>query len=147
MLFRSVGQHGGFYSAGPHGGGMFVGGGSYKSTSNYYNIGFDDVKKTSYNNLYQDISSNPESLIILNKFKSNRNTQTTLNIIGGVLATVGFVTLYNKTKDWDGESVPKPNLTLPIVSIGSGFALFGIGGIISNEKPKLLREAIDIYNR
>lgn len=126
----------------------FYGGMGYKRIHNYYNIGFDELKKANYKNLNLDLADNMESMLHLNKYKSLRNTETGLYIAGGALTVLGFATLIHKTKDWDGtDAMPEPNVTANLVVIFSGVLCAGSGGIFHLSKPKHLRKAIEVYNR
>lgn len=127
--------------------GKYTGGMSTTNIKNYYNKGFGDLKKANYQNLSLDLADNPESMIYINKYKSKRDVQTVLCLVGGVSIIAGFATLINKTKAWD-ESVlhPKPNVTGSFVAIGLGAASFWVSYFIELSKPAHLRSAIDKYN-
>ena len=49
--------------------GMFAGGMANSSIKNYYNKGFDDLKKANFQNLSLDLADNPASMFYLDKFK------------------------------------------------------------------------------
>ena len=128
--------------------GTISGGISTTIIKNYYNIGFGPLKKADYTNLSLDLASNPESMLHLEKYKSVKNTQTILFVVGGVTLIGGIATLINKTKDWDGtDATPEPNVTANIISIGIGTGCFWASYFISFSKPKHLRNAIMTYNR
>ena len=128
--------------------GTYSGGLGTVSIINYYNIGFGDLKKANYQNLTIDLADNPESLIYLEKYKSIKDKQKLLYIVGGAAIIGGFATLINKTKDWDGtDSEPEPNVTGNIVVIGIGAGCFWVSYFMSFSKPKYLRKAIDEYNK
>lgn len=127
--------------------GMYSGGMATRNIKNYYNKEFGDLKKANYQNLSLDLSDNPESMIYLNKYKTTRDAQTVLYIVGGATLIAGFATLINKTKDWDGsDSQTEPNVFGNIVAIGVGAGCFWVSYFIGFSKPKNLRIAIDRYN-
>lgn len=127
--------------------GMYTVGMPTKNIKNYYNKGFGDLKKANYQNLSLDLADNPESIIYLNKYKSTRDAQTVLYIVGGATLIAGFATLINKTTDWDGsDSQPEPNVTGNLVAVAVGAGCFLVSYSIGFSKPKHLRSAIDKYN-
>jgi hypothetical protein len=126
----------------------FSGGMGYKRIHNYYNIGFNELKKANYKNLNLDLADNAESMLHLNKYKSLRNTETGLYVAGGALVVLGFATIMHKTKDWDGtDEMPEPNVTANVVVFFTGGICIGTGALINLSKPKHLRKAIEVYNR
>ena len=130
-------------STGMYGGGMVT-----TRIKNYYNIGFEELKKANYQNLSRDLIDNPESMMYLYKFKSIRDAQTVLGIVGGGLIIAGFATLVNKTKDWDGsDKQPEPKVTANIATICIGAGCLWTTYFMHFAKPKQLRRAIDAYNK
>lgn len=127
--------------------GMYAGGTYYKTILNYYNRGFGDLKKANYKNLSVELADNPESIVYLNKFKSVRNTQNVLYVVGGAILVGGFATLVNKTSDVDYDTEPSPNVTGNLVAVGVGMGCFLVSYAISFSKPQHLRDAIDAYNK
>ena len=119
-----------------------------KRIDNYYNIGFNELKKANYKNLNLDLADNPESMLHLNKYKSLRNTETGLYVAGGTLLVLGFATVMHKTKDWDGtDAMPKPNVTANVVVFFAGGICIGTGALLNLSKPKHIKNAISAYNR
>lgn len=113
----------------------------------YYNKGFSDLKKANYKNLSEDLADNPESILCLEKYKSISHTQTVLGFVGSGLVIVGFATLMNKTKDWDGSNnQPEPDVSGNIATIVVGASCFGVCYVLSFTKPKHLKAAINAYN-
>lgn len=128
--------------------GMYSGGMITKNIKNYYNKGFGDLKKANYQNLNLDLSDNPASMIYLNKYKSVRDAQTVLYIVGGATLIGGFATLINKIQNTDSnDSEPEPNVTGSLVAVGIGAGCFWVSYFMSFSKPKHLRNAIDAYNK
>ncbi len=134
----------GFHSVGPHGAMVASAPVGYSTKTNYYNIGFGDLKKASYKNLSIDLKDNPKSLLYLNKYKANRGPITVMYIVGGAVSAIGAITLYNKTKDPD--VTPEPNVTANVVAFLGGGVIIGIGGFASQFNDKNLVKAIDVYN-
>lgn len=134
----------GVHSVGPHGAMMPGAPGMYTSITNYYNIGFGDLKKANYKNLSIDLKDNPKCLLHLNKYKANRGPITVMYIVGGAVSAIGAITLYNKTKDPD--VTPKPNVTANVVAFLGGGVIIGIGGFVSKFNDDNLVKAVDAYN-
>jgi hypothetical protein len=131
------------FGGGPNGM-VMTGSVTTKTILNYYNIGFADLKKANYKNLLADLQSNPNSMIHLNKYKSNKGAVTALYVIGSAVLVVGVTSLYNKTKD--PNITPEPNVTINIVALVSGAGIIGLGTLVSTLNDKNLVKAIDEFN-
>lgn len=128
--------------------GLYSPGFNTKSIKNYYNFGFSDLKKANYKNLQDDIGDNPLCQPYLIKYKNITKTQNFLAGIGVGVVIIGFATLINKTKDWDGtDNTPEPNTTGNIVTLAIGSGMVWTAYFMSFSKPKQLRKAIDAYNQ
>ena len=126
--------------------GVYMGGTSSVTILNYYNKGFDDLKKANYTNLSLDLADNSESMKHLLKYKKVQNTETSFWVAGGAAILVGFVTLVNKTYDVDYDTEPSPNVSANLATIGIGAGCCLVSYIISFSKPEHLRKAVDVYN-
>ena len=127
--------------------GAYMGGGGSVTILNYYNKGYDDLKRANYKNLSFDLADNPESLIHLGKYKKVQNTQTGLYIAGGAAILVGIVTLVAKTDGVDYDNEPSPDVSANLAAIGVGAFSCFISYTLSFSKPGYLRKAVDTYNR
>lgn len=126
--------------------GMYTGGGVSQKFTFYYNKGLGEVKKSTYKNLLPDISDNLQAVIHLNKFNSLRKTQNTLFSIGAALVVGSFISLVHRTNiNWETE--PHPNLTANAIFAGIGVGCTTAGYIISLNKPKHMRKAVEVYNK
>ena len=105
-------------------------------TLSFYNVGTEELKEFNYKNLSASLSDNPESKLYLDMCKKNNNLQTSLQISGILVAFAG-VLFTNNNKDY---------IVLGIGTIIIGAGSFGIGYVISQNKPKLLMRAIEVYN-
>lgn len=126
--------------------GMYTGGGfTTKKIRDYYNFGFNDLRKANYKNLRDDLSANSNSLALLNKYKSASNAQITFMIIGGLAVIGGIAGLISTSgKDYGNDS---PTYTGVYIAVGAGVVCEWIGYFISLSKPKHLKSAIIEYNR
>lgn len=107
-----------------------------RTINNYYNKGLDNLRKANYANLSIDLSDSPEAMQHLQRFRKQSNIQTGLYIGGGALL-VGSVISFIRN---DGIS------TTELILGGLGAASFSVAYLISLDKPKHLRNAINIYN-
>ncbi len=127
---------------------MFSPGINTTSIKNYYNFGFNDLKKTTYKNLSEDIGDNPLCQPYLIKYKNISKTQAYLTGFGVGITIIGFATLVSKTKDWDGsDNTPEPKTTGNIITLAVGSGMVGIAYFLTFSKPKQLRKAVDAYNQ
>ena len=114
--------------------------------SYYYNKGtFGDLKKSKYRNLKVDLNDNSNSMMHLKKFKSVTQRQTLLYLLGGVITTVGVVSLINNTSNVPQGVAPKTTGSFAI--IGTGFITVVINYLTSVNKYKHIKEAIEVYNQ
>ena len=127
---------------GPHG--MMMGGGFSQNTLQYYNKGFESIKKAKYKYLVEDLADNLNSMDYLAKYKRNRNIATGLFIAGGAIGITGLVGFISKTSNTGGEPPQDTsvNTTLMITGLGSMM----VGSIITLGAPNKIKKAVDAYN-
>jgi hypothetical protein len=70
--------------------GMMTGGYGGTKIIDYYNKGFGDLKKATYENLRTDLSDKPEAQLYLDKYNKMRKTQNILYATSGALKNVTF---------------------------------------------------------
>jgi hypothetical protein len=130
-----------YYSAGHFNAatGMYSGGTVTRATKQYYNKGYEDLKKANYRNLAVDLSDNPASELHLTKLRRNRNAQIVLNIVGLGSIIGGLATF---PKGMSAQDQPTANL----VAIGVGAGCLWVTYFIGRSKPRLIRNAINAYN-
>jgi hypothetical protein len=124
----------------------YGGGYSTKRIHNYYNTGFEPIKKAKYKILKSVVTDNEKSVIELNKFKRNRTERTVLNILSGVCVAWGLKSIITVSSSKEYENGEK--------GIGGGLAICGLGVASSwisyslyLNKPKIFRQAIKEYNK
>lgn len=121
----------------------------------YYNKGYDNLKKVSYNGLKEAMANNPQSMEFLKLYKKSLTTRNTLYAGAGLslLASILAITLNTKrTKQSDtftyafGPS-KEPNYVagLALLGVGTGLAVGGYAIHLSGTRH--LENAIDTYNR
>jgi hypothetical protein len=103
---------------------------------NYYNIGFNDLKRINYKNLKIDLAGNSKSMLFLKKYKNIKNAQTILVVIGG-LALIGGTKVF----------INSPEYSMQSIMISTGVASLCISYFIGINRVKHLKNAIIIYNR
>lgn len=69
---------------------MMTGGYGGTKIIDYYNKGFGDLKKATYENLRTDLSDKPEAQLYLDKYNKMRKTQNILYATSGALKNVTF---------------------------------------------------------
>ncbi len=120
-------------------------------TKNFYNLGFEDLKKATYANLRADMAENIESIELLNQYNSVKKTEKVFFIAGGASMAAGFISFlakgissHNHTS-LDNHSTP--NFAPSFILLGTG-AIFAILGYTKTLKaPRYLKAAVDSYNR
>jgi hypothetical protein len=135
--------------------GTYATGGPAVSRSNFYNIGYGDLKRTNYANLKVDLADNPRSMMFLRQLNQTRQISTLLLGAGGATFLAGLVTLVKKGSgagESDGFPSPGWSSNIKEPNFGPSFALLGItllgsvGYLVSLKKTKQLKRAIDAYN-
>lgn len=104
---------------------------------NYFNVGLEDLKKISYKNLYPILSSKPESLLYLNKYKEVKKVVFIYEIIAFASISGSALLLTQKEKK---------------IVLGTSFGLCGIvsyiiGSIKSQSLSGYFTNAIIKYNK
>ncbi len=113
--------------------------------SYYYNKGeFGDLKKSNYKNLKVDLSDNLKSMSYLNKFKSVKQRETLLYILGGAIMTVGVSSLINKTSNVPQGETAKTGGSFAIIGLGFGTIITNY--LTTKNKHDHIETAIGIYN-
>ncbi len=110
---------------------------SMPKNSNYYNIGFGDLKRANYANLVIDLEDNTSAMLHLDKYNSVRKNQNILYIVSGVFAIGAIASLTNDSDISLGLGVGSA-----LVSAASITTAFAIGF----NKKKHLQNAIQAYN-
>ncbi len=126
--------------------GGFSPGFSNKNIVNYYNKGFELLKKPTYANLMVDLADNPESMVFVNKVKRNNTTKAILYGVGIPSLAIGagaFISGFKKA----GPNGKNPNEGIGIGGMVVGGVSLWAAYFVNLEKPKLLRKAIDAYNK
>lgn len=124
----------------------------------YYNKGFGDLKKVSYNNLKSDMVDHPQSMDLLKNYKKSRNTGKLLYTAAGASIVAGLVSILvnaggNRRLSNDtgfGKSpgfVDKTNFTTGFILVGIGAGMAAGGYAISASGNRHLENAVDAYNR
>ncbi|MBI9034616.1 MAG: hypothetical protein JEZ03_09125 [Bacteroidales bacterium] len=111
------------------------------ASAKYYNKGFDFIKMATYDNLSDDLSDNPTSMMHLEKYKKQSRLQNIVTIAGVAITAGGIIGLIS-TSSSDKEVISTPYFTGAI--IGSG--ILGFNYIFSLSKPEHLKKAIKAYN-
>lgn len=122
----------------------------------YYNIGFGDLKKTTYSNLIVDLGSNQECVIELEKYRKARNIINGVwgagfgLVLYGVISTISNISNHQNTPPTTGGSMSStpsesrgPNINF--IPILSGAAISWICYFVSINNTKHLSKAITIY--
>jgi hypothetical protein len=133
------GGHGTYGSVGGFGLGVAM-----PQTKYYYNKGFDDLKRISFENLSKDMVDNPMAMSALNDWEKTRKTGSVLMLSGILLTGVSFFALLAKTSDQKD-----PDVTLELMGLSVGFAATWVKYLAwdHGQNPRKLKKAIDIYNR
>jgi len=122
----------------------------------YYNRGYENLKKVSYENLKQEMADNSTSMVYLKKYRSNQRTAKTMFVAAGASILTGFILFVatgNKEFEHTGigygnvHDTKFPNYTASYVlmGLGTGLAVGGYGTYISGMRR--LDNAVDSYNR
>jgi hypothetical protein len=118
-----------------------------KRIDNYYNKGFDDLRKANYNNLSAELAGNIKSMEYLKKYQ-NLNTARIFLIVAGTASIIGsFVSINAKMNLYDPAKDSSPNLAPETILMLSGFAGYGVSHIIYLRKPRHLWNAVYEFNR
>ena len=118
----------------------------------YYNKGFGDLKKVSYNNLKSDMADHPQSMDLLASYKKNRNTTKLmytaagLSIVAGAISYLTSASRMMKTNPSTGSSYD-PSFTLSFISLGLAVGFSAGGYVVSASGSRHLENAVDAYNR
>lgn len=120
-------------------------------TKNFYNLGFEDLKKATYANLRADMAENMRSMELLNQYNSVKKAEKAFFIAGGASMAAGLISFittgissHNNTS-FDNHSTP--NFAPSFILLGTG-AVFAILGYTKALKaPRYLKAAVDSYNR
>lgn len=110
---------------------------SVPKNSNYYNIGFGDLKRANYANLVIDLEGNASAMLHLDKYNIVRKRQNILYVLSGVFAVGAVATLANDSNFSLGLGIGSG-----IISAASLTTAFAIG----LNKKKHLQNAIQAYN-
>lgn len=121
------------------------------SRLNYYNIGFGDIKKATYGNLRQDLTSNQESMFHLRRYQKINFLSKTLLFAGGTAMLSGLINLVGNDKasgfpepGWADKEDRRFNISIGLLLGGAGLSGVGVFKLLS--KSKHLKEAVDEYN-
>lgn len=127
----------------------------------YYNKGFEDLKKVSYQNLKTDMANNQESMYFLKNYRKSINTCTALYVRAGASIVASLITFlvtgrngqkFTGSAGFPGqnfapEPFKSPNYTGSYVLMGLGTGL-AIGGYVVNAAgSRHLENAVNAYNR
>jgi hypothetical protein len=107
-----------------------------KKTYSYYNKGFGDVRKATYENLSLELRGNPLALSELKKYQTQKYRALGL-YAGGVLLVASSIFSLNRSQE--------PNLGHAGLLVG-GAVLYWSGYLVSRKKHKYLRTAVAMYN-
>ena len=121
---------------------------TYKVKEQYfYNTGFENIKKVTYNNLKLELGADQEVMNALNRYKKKQKIGNLNIALGSLMVTTSLISSINKAKKSFGVAGENNNYII------EGALLFAGGGLISigykknlNKKEELI-EAIDIFNR
>jgi hypothetical protein len=108
-----------------------------KRIDTYYNVGFGNLKKATYDNLQFDLKDSPEAMLYLDNYKKSTNVQIGLYVAGGAMVVGGLLAFVNN---------PQSN-TAPILLMGGGAVTGWVAYFIGLDKPRHLKDAVDAYNR
>ena len=121
----------------------------------FYNKGYGDLKKVAYENLYQDMSDDPESMGLLDGYRKSISSRNILYAAAGasiVGSLVSFLVSSNKIGITKGEFGSAPQLrkasfspTLILLGLSGGFAIGGYTMHVSSYRN--LENAVEAYNR
>lgn len=125
----------------------------------FYNKGFGDLKKVSYNNLKLDMADHPKSIDLLAGYKKSINTSKILYVAAGASVAAGLISFLaiagnQKLPHNDGFNTPnsafinkQANFTasFALLGLGLGFAIGGYSVGVSADRH--LEDAVDAYNR
>lgn len=105
--------------------------------STYYNIGFGDLKRTTYANLILDLADTPTAMLHLKKYNAVRRNQNILYVLSGIFGVAAIASFSS-----DSESA---------LALGIGSALVAattttIAISIGLKKKSHLQKAIQAYN-
>ena len=124
--------------------GAVTSGGTTKVYTYFYHKGFSEIKKATYKNLIVDLSDNPQAVIHLNKYNSQRKAQHTLNTVGVALVVGGFISMIMQD-DFDPQDNPRSAI-IPFSIMGVGFGCTTTARIFTRTKYKHMKRAIEVYN-
>ena len=113
----------------------------------YYNIGYEDIRKATYQNLKYDLAGNPASMMHLKNYKTAKTCQIVFGVIAATAFASGAYMLYTEVRDVPetGERKhPDVGVSLGLLSLGGGFSWgsYSYGA----SKPKHIKKAIERYN-
>jgi hypothetical protein len=123
----------------------FYGGVETKSYKYYYNSGFSRLKEANYSNLSMDLQDNPQAMLHLENYQSQRKLSVGLTAGGIVLMAAGSVSIISKfARTPRGGNVPGVGIELGL--IGTGGILSWIAYFIGLDNRANLTKAVKTYN-
>lgn len=127
--------------------GMYQGGGYSRKKIYYYNIGFSNLKKVSYDNLSVDLKMSSDAMAHLKDYKKVQKNASISYVIGAGMIAAGFISFTNKSSNAAPGPGNEPDFGLEGALIFGGGAVCGIGYLIGLEKNNHLKSAISDFNR
>lgn len=107
-----------------------------KRIDTYYNMGFGNLKKATFENLQFDLKDSPEAMLHLNEYQKKSNVQVGLYVGGGAMIVGGLLAFVNNPQ----------SSTAPILLMGGGAVTYWVAYFIGLDKPRHLKDAVDVYN-
>ena len=120
-----------------------------KKYYNYFNKGYEEVKRVSYKSLYPLMSKNTESLAYLDKYRSTQNTGRALYFAGYAAQMGGFYMLFKgmEVKMWNNSAFSTgKHIVLPLGIFLSGFGMQLANNWFNAKKNEYLQKSFMIYN-
>lgn len=119
--------------------------GGYGGTKiiDYYNKGFGELRRATYDNLKTDLSDKPEAQLYLNKYNKTRMIQNGFYVGCGAFLVGSLVAFYNEAESNPQNFDTSSTFVFAGLGIASGFTAF----IIGLEKKNKLKEAVAAYNQ
>jgi len=116
----------------------------------FFNKGFSDLKKVSYNNLNEAMADNPKSLALLKRYRNTKITGIVMYVAAGTAIIASGVTLMSGSGiNYNGKvpSLEHRSYTGSFVLLGLGAGLSLGGFLVGESGKKNIERAIDNYNR
>lgn len=123
------------------------------NTRMFFNKGFLDLKKVSYDNLNEAMADNPKSLDLLKAYRKSQNTGTIMYVAAGAALLGSMLSIisgdpFTSTSGHGGMPTYKDrNYTGSIVLLGAGLGLATGGYLIQESGKRNIERAIENYNR